>query len=66
MTTVTLLQRIVHFERAAVSQDDERTDEELINQLTPYELLDRISDALEYADAVLGRVGFNQDWVPKP
>jgi ABC-type phosphate transport system ATPase subunit len=54
---MTLYERVAHFQRAATTQEDERTNEELINTLTPAELLKEISSALEYAP-----LDFNTKW----
>ena len=56
---MTLLERIIYFRRAACSQDDERTDEELINAMTPFELLSEISGAIEFSDTP---TPFNTKW----
>lgn len=54
---MTLAERIVYFKAASLPQGDSRDAEELINQMTPYELLAEISDALETAG-----VDFNLDF----
>ena len=59
---MSLLFRLVHFERAGCSQDDERTDEELINRLTPYELLEKISDALELSGIEITTKAWGDMW----
>ena len=54
---MTLLERITHFVEAAQSQDATETAEDIINQMTPYQLLVEISDALEHTGIV-----FNKDF----
>ena len=54
---MTLLDRIEHFIHAAQAQGDKTTAEEVSNEMTPYQLLAEISDALEHAG-----VSFNTDW----
>ena len=50
---MTLLQRIERFKRAAQSQDDDTPVEDIINRMTPYELLSEISEALDMANITL-------------
>lgn len=54
---MTLLERLSHFRLAATSQEDERSAEDLINEMTPYELLAEISEALAFAG-----VSFNMEF----
>ena len=54
---MTLLDRIEHFIHAAQAQGDKTTAEEVINEMTPYQLLVEISEALERAG-----VACNTDW----
>lgn len=54
---MTLLDRIEHFIHASQAQGDKTTAEEIINDMTPYQLLAEISDALEQAG-----VTFNDNW----
>ena len=46
---MTLLQRIEHFALAAMAQDDPTPVEEVVNAMTPHQLLSEISDALQRA-----------------
>ena len=54
---MTLLERIEYFVEAAQSQEDLRTAEEVINEMTPYDLLARLDDAFRAAG-----ITFNKDW----
>lgn len=54
---MTLMDRIGHFIEAAQGQDDPETGEDIVNRMTPYQLLSEISEALEHAG-----VTFNKDW----
>ena len=54
---MTLLDRIEHFVHAAYVLQDKTEAEEIINNMTTYQLLTEISEALEHAG-----VAFNTDW----
>lgn len=54
---MTLLERIEYFVAAAQSQDDPQFPEDIINNMTPHQLLSEISDALQHAGVV-----FNKEW----
>ena len=54
---MTLLERIEHFVKAAQSQEDPRTAEDVINEMTLYDLLERLDDAFRTAG-----INFNEDW----
>lgn len=47
---MTLLERISYFIEAAHSQEDAENEvEQIINRMTPYQLICELSDALEHA-----------------
>ncbi len=54
---MTLKDRISYFVEASQGQDNPETVEDIINRMTPYQLLAEISEALEFAG-----VTFNKDW----
>jgi hypothetical protein len=54
---MTLLDRIEYFILASMTQDDPGGPDEVVNLMTPHELLSAISDALEHAG-----VTFNKDF----
>ena len=49
---MTLYERIEHFILASMAQDDPTTVEEIVDSMSPSQLLCEISDALEHAGVV--------------